>query len=180
MCPEIHIARTGPIPAPAPWATVHRLMAGVRRCSAFSIWVTFRALGSPEAGALAIPGGYSPRCLLGPWPTCPYLNMPGRPPPQGLRTDCSSRLIVLPPGVRIVITLSPPSALCSGVPFPSTPLLAILPSSSFLHSTSYHLLCFYLILSVSYLLPDYKPLEGRIFFFCSLFMFLVSSAVLDT
>lgn len=93
MCQEIHIARTGPIPAPAPWATVHRLMAGVRRCSVFSIWVTFRALGSPEAGALAIPGGYSPWCLLGPWPTCPYLNMPGRSPPQGLHTDCSPRCL---------------------------------------------------------------------------------------
>ena len=154
-----------PHPSPRPLGHSPSAHGWCQAVLSFQHPVTFRALGSPEAGALAIPGGYSPRCLLGPWPPCPYLNMPGRSPPQGLCTDCSSRLIVLRPGVRIVITLSPPSALCSALPFPSAPFLAILPSSSFLHSTSYHLLCFYLILSVSYLLPDYKPLEGRIFCF---------------
>ena len=87
MWAEIHIARTDPIPAPTLLATVHRLMAGVGRCSAFSILVTFRALGSPEAGG--------PLLFLGAIPHGAFLaslNTPGRFPPQGLCPDCSSLL----------------------------------------------------------------------------------------
>ena len=81
MCAEIHIARPGPIPAPAPWATVHRLMAGVRLCSAFSILVTFRAIAAPKRGPCYSWG------VVPSWPVA-SLKMPGRFPPQGLCTDC--------------------------------------------------------------------------------------------
>ena len=172
MCAEIHIARPGPIPAPAPWATVHRLMAGVRLCSAFSILVTFRAIAAPKRGPCYSWG------VVPSWPVA-SLNMPGRFPPQGLCTDCPLLLDSSPRCLHCRHSLTCFSFLLR-CPLPINTFLAVLPSGSFLHSTSHHLLCVYLISSASYLLSDYKPLEGRIFLFCSLFMFLGPSGVPDT